>query len=194
LRGDTDVKRIVAVFVGLFLPVISFAWDEPTSFMGVPFGKNIEESLPKCPYNWSEVAREIYGQLCWTQNYYKTIYLLGGVNIAGAFPMVASARQIDNKLEYIGLSFRSNFFAKVYAILEERYGKPTELAHPTWMSRGGLKIQNDVARWTGRDMIILARKSDDSVNNSVIEYATKVFRDSQDAKQQKAIKDAAKGL
>jgi len=188
------VKRIVAAFVGLFLPVISFAWDEPSGFMGIPFGKNIEESLPKCSYNWSEVAREIYGQLCWTQNYYKTIYLLGGVNIAGAFPMVASARQIDNKLEYIGLSFRSNFFAKVYAVLEERYGKPTELEHPTWTSRGGLKVQNDIARWIGKNIIIVAEKLSSSINDSGVEYTTKIFRDSQAAQQRKEIKDAAKGL
>jgi hypothetical protein len=189
------VKRIVAAFVGLFLPVISFAWDEPSGFMGIPFGKNIEESLPKCPYDWTEVKREISGELCWTKNY-GTYFLGGGVGfkIGGVFPMLVTARQIDIKFEYIGLSFRSNFFAKVYAVLEERYGKPTELEHPTWTSRGGLKVQNDIARWIGKDIIIVAEKLSSSINDSGVKYTTKIFRDSQAAQQRKEIKDAAKGL
>src|SRR5262249_16981149 len=101
--------------------------------MGIPFGKTIDESLPKCPYDWTKVTSEISGELCWTKNY-GTYFLGGGVGfkIGGVFPMLATARQVDNKLEYIGLSFRSNFFAKVYAVLQERYGKPTEVDHPTW--------------------------------------------------------------
>ncbi|HZA53967.1 MAG TPA: hypothetical protein VE616_06940 [Candidatus Udaeobacter sp.] len=100
----------------------------------------------------------------------------------------------EGKVGRIQLEFNRSRFPVLYAAMEERYGKPTTTEHPVWMSKGGVKLENDVMRWVGNEVTIEARKIGPKMDNSTVDYTTKAFREAQAQRGKKDIQDAAKGL
>jgi hypothetical protein len=62
------------------------------------------------------------------------------------------------------------------------------------MSKGGIKVQNSIVEWKGDNITIYLKQFASTIDESQLTLMTRVFRESSIAENNRAIKDAAKGL
>lgn len=156
-------------------------WNEPDGFMGMRFGENLTQVIPKCEERWYESE-----QLCWEWGGLSDYYYIRNTQLGNAV-----AIQLDNKLHHIEITFASNLFAEQLAIFTQRYGKPTSTEVRPWRSKGGAEFTNSTAMWKGEKISINIEERGDKVDQGFATYSTNVWLAHAEQEQKEKIKERA---
>ena len=203
----------------LVLPAPSLAWNEPDNFRGLKFGEDVTKAIPECSYTVSRLGPEEFripvpSDLkkgpCWMENMPdknkyiypnlvaggidKGTYTLFGLGPIGDVSVKTYARQLEDKLALIGLSFPSASAGKLLATLKERYGDPTIEKVEDWQSKAGAKFTNLTASWIGKRVSIVFNERGSTIDRGTISYMTDFWLAHQEQRREDVIKKGAKDL
>jgi hypothetical protein len=128
----------------------SRSWkQEPTSFLGVTFGKPLSASYPECPKS-TRSGRTTYtpivGATCWEQGSNDAILIRPGE----FFDIYVQS--IDGKVANISASFKHSDFPKISKELIAQYGEPHWRNHPPMQMTDGRTLPSDGLNWFGNDI------------------------------------------
>lgn len=186
------VITIVLISVTLTATPV-YPWDEPKDFRGLKFGEDIEKQIPLCTREMLDRYFQ-YNQKCWWKSASSQLYEINGFEPLAGVKLTTLGQQINGGLEYITASFASSSFRTVLAILIERYGKPTGIEDSEWVSKGGVRLKNSIARWEGDNIRIDITRFSTRSEYSGLTYTTNVYRNWALQREQERIKGAAKDL
>jgi hypothetical protein len=185
------VRIIIAIgLLSLCVATLSFAYDEPDNFAGVKFGEDVTTQLPNCRESsafrnklpcWEELVKDERGDL---KNMGEIQNLVEGIFYT----------QVEKKLEYVLLEFRTEKARALLDIFKRRYGEPTSVAERPWQSKGGVKTTSIHAEWAGPKISIIFEERGSSIDRGSIQYITATMMSAFRHKREEQRKKAAGGL
>lgn len=141
---------------------------EPDSFMGVPIGKAIPETIAECPASAHE--RIMTRTLC--------------VDRSSARFGMARIYGVPREIEFIGYPYillkdgvvsaitikaKTSDFPKIRSLFIERYGRPTDTKKVTLQNAMGARADSEILTWTGEVVRIEAREITSNLNESGVQ-------------------------
>jgi hypothetical protein len=206
-KEGSTMRNISKVVIGVLFLLLSvqfcFAYDEPDNFAGVKFKEDLRLQLVECPYLDVDGAYKKFpdylkikslGKPCYSAGSLKDTYVLSNMGEIQKYVFDISARQIDDRLEEIHMNFSSVGALRILAILNQRYGAPTEKSVEPWQSRGGVKTTSIRAIWKGEKVSILFREHNTRIEWGLLSYETDVSIADNRNRMEEAIKKSAGGL
>jgi len=184
-----------------------FAYNEPDNFGGLKFGQDLTKQMKPCPFvSLASGARiadfkkiKASGARCHFGNFendgHYGLFNMGSIE---AEVEDVEADQIDGKLVHVYLGFVPKKTV-MFAILEERYGKPTAQWEEPWTAPGSLKVKTTMKRaeWNGRKVSIKFDQVDavslgnvDFVTDAWMNYQKSLKAKAQQAESEKIKKQA----
>lgn len=184
-QGDIAMKKICAAMVGVVLiasvssyaetkkkPPVNKAWtQEPASVFGLKLGEPMGASdIPGCrPYSPRESS--IQKELCIEPGpgpYADRIATLNALPIDVAYS--ASIHLDDGLVSSLHIDISHDNYAKLRAILIERYGKPTKSNSSTVTSNGGVTLPAETLEWIGRNNSVYLFERFDRIDKSLAAF------------------------
>ena len=124
---------------------------EPTSFLGVQFGKPLSDSYPECP-------REIHGgQKAYISGQGSGCWHAGGndqIVIKPGLFFKIYVQSIRGNVASITASFQKSDFPRISREFIAIYGEPQWRNHPPMDMKGGGKLPSHGLNWFGKDINI----------------------------------------
>lgn len=175
------------------LLLITSANAQTIDFRGVPFGARESE--------WAEKV----GIRCETTPERFNLFgdrscLAGGSSGAvtrtygGAVARLIAAYFLRDELSSIMVTFDADDFDGIRNVLVERFGKPTTIERPEFVTRAGLSGRNEVLTWVHGNVRLTARRFSDSITEGSAWYFYLPHKASLDARASERNSRAAKGL
>jgi hypothetical protein len=175
---------LLLLTLSLQIPEYSFAYNEPDNFAGLRFGQDLTKQMQQCPYvSLGSGAKSPDGKKIRASGvrcYHRggDVYALWNMGeLEHQFDMI-DAQQIDGKLEYIYLAFRTNKFPTVFSLLQQRYGTPTQESRRSLTSKQRRSITSKHVVWKGRNVSITLDEVDPSDPDWIlgtVNYETKAW-------------------
>jgi hypothetical protein len=142
-------KSLLVVVIGVKV-VGQGSWkQEPTSFLGVTFGKPLSTSYPECPKN-VENGRVAYtplaGATCWERGGNCDVLIRPGE----FFDIYVQS--IDGNVANISASFKHSDFPKISKELIGEYGEPQWRNYPPMSMKDGSTLPSEGLNWFGKDI------------------------------------------
>jgi len=181
-----NTLRLGLLFLMVWLQIgeYGFAYNEPDNFAGLKFGQDLTKQMRQCPYvSLGSGAKSPDGKKIRASGvrcYYQggDVYALWNMGeLEHQFDMI-DAQQIDGKLEYVYLAFRTNKFPTVFSILQQRYGKPAQVSRRSLISKQRGSITSKRVVWKGRNVSITLDEVDPSDPDWIlgtVNYETKAW-------------------
>ncbi len=157
-EGDETMRLLLAVLLACvaFIPSV-LAWDEPTSFHGIPFGASpevIRQHLPRF-----RCRRE--GGPTYATHHCDGHLMIGTVH---AFALIECETA---GMDSVALSFAVEKYDEMTSAFLARYGTPTDRETEPLQNRLGAHFLNEILRWTGKVLSIRLEKYGADVTQSM---------------------------
>jgi hypothetical protein len=185
------MKSLLVVLFSLALSAPVHAFNEPDSFMGIKFWRELGESIPQCKRSRSE--HEADRRICFYPEENGS-HKLKYVDLGFGLLSFVDAYTVDNKFAKLNISFGTTYYPTVVAIFKERYDKPTKVLAVPWTNRLGGSVPNEVLLWEGQKISIVISQRSDRVDMTSLTYETDIWRDRAAKESTDWIKNKAKGL
>jgi hypothetical protein len=167
-----------------------FAWNEPDSFMGIKFFRDIRESIKQCKGDWLKWNSKTGP--CFTPQRDGTYEI---ENLGFFFNAnKVRAYTVSQKFAMLDVDFPEESYPTAVAVFQERYGKPTKVLTESWISQAGLSVPSQILRWEGKRISIAMRQRNSQIDRSQILYDTDLWREYAAKRNDELIKKRAKGL
>lgn len=192
-------KLTIAMALGVFLPVSSYGWDEPTRFGPLKFNDGVEKQFEQCPTTGLKTCWEYHriglnDGRDWYEQLRSGIYTIKNLKIGDSFIPDITVWQTEDKIEMLKVTLPSSVFGRWVLILTERYGKPTSVEKSTWMSKGGVRVDNSTVKWIGNEIHITITEHGSKIDETDLTYTTKAWRDTGAERRKEYFNKAVKDL
>ena len=190
---------MIAMALGLLLPDISYGWEEPTGFGPLKFNDGVQKQFEQCPTTGLKTCWEYHiiglnDGRDWYEQLRSGLYTTRNLKIGDSFLPNITVSQAEDKVEMLNVVLPNSLFAHWVSILTERYGKPTSIEKSTWMSKGGVRVDNSTVKWIGREIHITITEHGSKIDETDLSYTTKVWRDKLAERRKEQFKKAVKDL
>lgn len=176
---------ILSAMVVAALSAPAFAWNEPDSFRGVPWGASSEQAkeilskaaegkpwqAPECLYNFCTVKAPI-----------------GPVGVELTFWFR------EDRFVWAYITFTPSQYAALRAIFIDRYGPPTSREEETLQNRMGTKFTNEILKWIGPNVEIRLSTYANRFDKGSASLTTKEERERRNADMEKMLKKGKEDL
>jgi hypothetical protein len=199
LRSVRCAHKMIHALVLLFLLAgPAYAWNEPASFAGMQFGKDVRELLPKCE---DGAQKYLYGESrppCWTQH---RQWLVDETKLSIWYLKIDNAlfevdiEQPDFRLEYVSGSFPRYKFKDILTLFVAKYGQPTSKIPAPYQNAFGASFTYWAYQWNGKNVSIFLTEAPLNLHDTMgwFSFTTgaRARREAAEKKQKtdKAIKD-----
>jgi len=156
---------------------------EPSSFMGIEFGRPLSEQIPKCPTEkigssefLDHKAMRLLDKPCYTiLGRFRIMENYPNLGVLNEKPTILMAGDVPE-----GMFFRLPHYnwQKMLDLLKAKYGEPTLVEKSTNTTHGGAIVTGAEYKWIGKLVTLTFSEYGDTVNNSLVGIETKRLSDS----------------
>ncbi|MDP2603504.1 MAG: hypothetical protein Q8S00_13070 [Deltaproteobacteria bacterium] len=190
---------MMAMTLGVPLPVSSYGWDEPTGFGPLKFNDGVQKQFEECPTTGLKTCWEYHriglnDGRDWYEQLRSGMYTIKYLKIGDSFLPNITVSQTEDKIEMLNVTLPNSVFGRWVSILTERYGKPTSIEKSTWMSKGGVRVDNSTVKWIGNEIHITITEHGSKIDETDLSYSTKAWRNKLADKRKEHFNKAVKDL
>lgn len=165
--------RIVILAGALLAPIAAaLAADEPGGVWGLQFGVPITSQLPAC-----KSSSPVQPSRC----FYRTPIIRDSVTLYEnpnlGFYAWGNAFLVEDRVEGAMLYFKRYEFPKAEALLNARFGPPTNETSASYTSGAGARLTGRVLTWEWPSVQITLAEFAGNINDGTIHVTTAAYRD-----------------
>jgi hypothetical protein len=170
-------------------PLAGIAWEEPSEFRGMKFGKDLTKTIPSCPSDFwpNSTIKKLYKPWetkirCWEPSQVDTkagemYYTFHNFGPIGDVVVQMSGFQLNHRLGQIILLFSSESFSQLLTIFIARYGEPSQQNREEVANAFGATFLNQIAEWHGSNVSIRMKERWTKIDEGIITLTTDFWRD-----------------
>jgi len=175
----------------------AYAWNEPASFAGMQFGKDVRELLPKCEDGAQQYNIYESKQTCWTQH---SQWRVDETKLSIWYLIIddvlfeVNIEQPDFRLEYIIGSFPGYKFKDILTLFVAKYGQPTSKIPVPYQNSFGASFTYWAYQWNGKNVSIFLTEAPLNPSDTMGSFTTGARTRREAAEKKQKMDKAIKGF
>jgi hypothetical protein len=188
---NKKIRIVILLALGAVLPVSAQNWaHEPSSVFGLKLGEPVASSgIPACPR--LRPGQGFPSELCIDAStpYADRVQMLNALPIKESYS--GSIHLVDGMVSALHVETNHDSYARLRAVLIERYGQPTKRESASVTSMGGVVLPSETLEWIGRSNSLHLFERFDRIDRSMAAFTNNVLTEKSAEKANQAVKDAA---
>jgi hypothetical protein len=146
---------------------------EPSSFLGVEFGKALAEQFEQCPKSIS--ATLLLGKPCYEEKISPSstqAQLYNPPKIGIYFEDYPYIYLVDGAPEQMSFEVAHYNWEKMLELLKAKYGEPTTATTEEYSTKGGMRLDGFFAAWQGTNITLMFSEYGSTIKKSSVTIQT----------------------